>query len=160
MRNNHDGGFTDVTRDVGLGVAMQGMGVAVGDYDNDGLIDFYITNFSDDSNTLYHNDGEGNFTDVTFQAGLGEPTIPFLGWGTAFLDFDGDGWKDVVVANGHVYPAVDGQQWGTSYAQQLLLFRNAEHTDAQQAAKGVRARTLMLLTVPARSFARRVLSPK
>jgi len=114
------------------------MGVAVGDYDNDGLIDFYITNFSDDSNTLYHNDGEANFTDVTFQAGLGEPTIPFLGWGTAFMDFDGDGWKDVIVSNGHVYPAVDAQQWGTSYAQQLLLFRNLPHPDAQQAAKGAR----------------------
>ncbi len=106
------------------GREQAGMGLGVGDYDNDGLVDFYITNFSDDSNTLYHNDGEGNFTDVTFQAGHGEPTIPFLGWGASFLDFDNDGWKDVVVANGHVYPAVDKQQWGTSYMQQLLLFRN------------------------------------
>jgi hypothetical protein len=61
---------------------------------------------------------------VTYQAGHGEPTIPFLGWGTAFLDFDNDGWKDVIVANGHVYPAVDNYQWGTSWAQQPLLFRN------------------------------------
>jgi hypothetical protein len=106
------------------GREQAGMGLGVGDYDNDGRVDFYITNFSDDSNTLYHNDGEGNFTDVTFQAGHGEPTIPFLGWGASFLDFDNDGWKDVVVANGHVYPAVDKQQWGTSYAQQMLLFRN------------------------------------
>jgi enediyne biosynthesis protein E4 len=120
------------------GREQAGMGLAVGDYDNDGLVDFYITNFSDDSNTLYHNDGEGNFTDVTFQAGLGEPTIPFLGWGTAFIDYDDDGWKDVVVANGHVYPSVDKQQWGTSYAQQPLLFRNLPHPDAQQAARGVR----------------------
>jgi len=107
------------------GREQAGMGLAVGDYDNDGRVDFYITNFSDDTNTLYHNDGEGNFTDVTFQAGMGEPTIPFLGWGTSFLDFDNDGWKDVFVANGHVYPAVDRQQWGTSWAQQPLLFRNA-----------------------------------
>ena len=120
------------------GREQAGMGLGVGDYDNDGRVDFHITNFSDDSNTLYRNDGEGNFTDVTFQAGLGEPTIPFLGWGTAFIDYDADGWKDVVVANGHVYPAVDKQQWGTSYAQQLLLFRNAAHTDAQQAARGAR----------------------
>jgi hypothetical protein len=106
------------------GREQAGMGLAVGDYDNDGRVDFYITNFSDDTNTLYHNDGEGNFTDVTFQAGMGEPTIPFLGWGTSFVDYDNDGWRDVFVANGHVYPSVDKQQWGTSWAQQPLLFRN------------------------------------
>jgi hypothetical protein len=100
------------------------MGLAVGDYDNDGRVDLYVTNFSDDSNTLRHNDGEGNFTDVTFQSGHGEVTIPFLGWGTSFLDYDNDGWKDLLVANGHVYPAVDRYQWGTSFAQQPLLFRN------------------------------------
>ncbi|HEV2859588.1 MAG TPA: CRTAC1 family protein [Pyrinomonadaceae bacterium] len=120
------------------GREQAGMGLGVGDYDNDGLVDFHVTNFSDDSNTLYRNDGDGNFTDVTFQAGVGEPTIPFLGWGTSFFDFDLDGWKDVVVANGHVYPAVDKQQWGTSYAQQTLLFRNVAHADPQQARKGVR----------------------
>jgi hypothetical protein len=141
--NKGDGTFEEVGYPSGIalnenGREQAGMGVAIGDYDNDGLVDFYITNFSDDSNTLYHNDGEGNFTDVTFQAGLGEPTIPFLGWGTAFLDYDNDGWKDVIVANGHVYPAVDNQQWGTSYAQQLLLFQNLPHPDAAQAAKGVR----------------------
>ncbi|HEX8117166.1 MAG TPA: VCBS repeat-containing protein, partial [Pyrinomonadaceae bacterium] len=120
------------------GREQAGMGLGVGDYDNDGRVDFHVTNFSDDSNTLYHNDGEGNFTDVTFQSGVGEPTIPFLGWGTAFLDYDADGWKDIAVANGHVYPAVDAQQWGTSYAQQLLLFRNAPHSDARQAERGAR----------------------
>ncbi|HLM57101.1 MAG TPA: CRTAC1 family protein [Pyrinomonadaceae bacterium] len=120
------------------GREQAGMGLGVGDYDNDGLVDFHVTNFSDDSNTLYRNDGDGNFTDVTFQAGMGEPTIPFLGWGTSFFDFDLDGWKDVVVANGHVYPAVDKQQWGTSYAQQALLFRNVAHADPQQARKGTR----------------------
>ncbi len=107
------------------GREQAGMGLAVGDYDNDGRVDFHITNFSDDSNVLYRNDGDSNFTDVTFQAGLGEPTIPFLGWGTTFFDFDNDGWKDVIVANGHVYPTVDDFQWGTSFAQQLLLFKNA-----------------------------------
>jgi hypothetical protein len=120
------------------GREQAGMGLGVGDYDNDGRVDFFVTNFSDDSNTLYHNDGEGNFTDVTFQTGMGEPSIPFLGWGTAFFDYDADGWKDVVVANGHVYPAVDVQQWGTSYAQQLLLFRSAAHPDARQAERGAR----------------------
>lgn len=106
------------------GREQAGMGLGVGDFDNDGRVDFHITNFSDDSNTLYRNDGDANFTDITFQAGLGEPTIPFLGWGTAFFDYDNDGWQDVVVANGHVYPVVDEYQWGTSLAQQILLFRN------------------------------------
>lgn len=141
--NKGDGTFEEVGYPSGIalnenGREQAGMGLGVGDYDNDGRVDFHITNFSDDSNTLYHNDGEGNFTDVTFQAGMGEPTIPFLGWGTAFLDYDGDGWKDVVVANGHVYPAVDAQQWGTSYAQQLLLFHSGAHPDAKQAERGAR----------------------
>ena len=106
------------------GREQAGMGLAVGDYDNDGRVDFHVTNFSDDSNTLYHNDGDDNFTDVTFQVGLGEVSIPFLGWGTSFVDFDNDGWLDLFVVNGHVYPAADEHQWGTSYAQQALLFRN------------------------------------
>src|SRR5688500_3245867 len=104
------------------GREQAGMGLGVGDYDNDGRVDFFVTNFSDDSNTLYHNDGEGLFTDVTFQTGMGEPSIPFLGWGAAFLDYDADGWKDVLVANGHVYPSVDAQQGGHAYAQQPLPF--------------------------------------
>jgi hypothetical protein len=131
--NRGDGTFEEVGYPSGIalnenGREQAGMGLAVGDYDNDGRVDCYVTNFSDDSNTLYHNDGDGNFTDVTFQAGHGEVTIPFLGWGTSFLDYDNDGWKDVVVANGHVYPTVDKHQWGTSYFQQLLLFRNVEDT--------------------------------
>ena len=127
--NKGDGTFDEVGYASGVGLnengrEQAGMGLAVGDYDNDGRVDFHITNFSDDSNVLYHNDGEGNFTDVTFQAGLGEVTMPFLGWGTSFIDYDNDGWKDLIVANGHVYPAVDEHQWGTSYAQQPLLFHN------------------------------------
>jgi enediyne biosynthesis protein E4 len=127
--NKRDGTFEEVGYPSGIalnenGREQAGMGVAVGDYNNDDLVDFYITNFSDDSNTLYKNDGDANFTDSTYQAGLGEPTIPFLGWGTSFLDFDNDGWKDILIANGHVYPQVDKFQWGTSYAQQMKLFRN------------------------------------
>jgi hypothetical protein len=127
--NKGDGTFEELGYPSGValnenGREQAGMGLAVGDYDNDGRVDFHITNFSDDSNTLYHNDGDGNFTDVTFQAGLGEVSIPFLGWGTSFLDFDNDTWLDLFVVNGHVYPAVDSHQWGTSFAQQALLFRN------------------------------------
>ncbi len=130
--NKGDGTFEETGYPSGValnenGREQAGMGLAVGDYDNDGRVDFHITNFSDDSNVLYHNDGEGNFTDVTFQAGLGEVTIPFLGWGTSFLDYDNDGWEDLFVANGHVYPVVDDHQWGTSYAQQPLLFRNLQN---------------------------------
>jgi enediyne biosynthesis protein E4 len=127
--NKGDGTFEEAGYPSGIAVnengrEQAGMGLAVGDYDNDGRIDFHVTNFSDDSNTLYHNDGDANFTDVTFQSGLGEVSIPFLGWGTSFLDYDNDGWQDLFVVNGHVYPAVDAHQWGTSYAQQALLFRN------------------------------------
>ncbi|CAN5721033.1 CRTAC1 family protein [soil metagenome] len=127
--NKGNGTFEEVGYPSGValnenGREQAGMGLAVGDYDNDGRVDFHITNFSDDSNVLYHNDGDGNFTDITFQAGLGEVTIPFLGWGTSFFDFDNDCWLDLFVANGHVYPAVDKNQWGTSFAQQPLLFRN------------------------------------
>ncbi|HEY3025182.1 MAG TPA: CRTAC1 family protein [Pyrinomonadaceae bacterium] len=130
--NKGDGTFEEVGYPSGValnenGREQAGMGLAVGDYDNDGRVDFHITNFSDDSNVLYHNDGDGNFTDVTFQAGLGELTIPFLGWGTSFLDFDNDAWLDLFVVNGHVYPAVDSNQWGTSFAQQALLFRNLKN---------------------------------
>ena len=127
--NKGDGTFEETGYPSGValnenGREQAGMGLAVGDYDNDGRVDFHITNFSDDSNVLYHNDGEGNFTDLTFQAGLGEVTIPFLGWGTSFFDYDNDGWKDLIVVNGHVYPTVDDHQWGTSYAEQALLFHN------------------------------------
>ncbi len=129
--NKGDGTFEDIGYPSGValnenGREQAGMGLAVGDYDNDGRIDFHITNFSDDSNVLYHNDGDRNFTDITFQVGLGEVSIPFLGWGTSFIDYDNDGWLDLFVVNGHVYPAADAHQWGTSYAQQALLFRNVK----------------------------------
>ena len=129
--NKGNGTFEEIGYPSGValnenGREQAGMGLAVGDYDNDGRIDFHITNFSDDSNVLYHNDGDNNFTDVTFQTGLGEVSIPFLGWGTSFVDYDNNGWLDLFVVNGHVYPAADAHQWGTSYAQQALLFRNVK----------------------------------
>jgi hypothetical protein len=128
-RNKHDGTFEDISYMSGFALNDEGreqaaMGIAVGDYNRDGKVDFYITNFSDDYNTLYRNEGDGNFQDVSAHAELANPTIPFLGWGTAFLDFDNDGLLDIFVANGHVYPGVDNMDWGTTYAQRPLLFRN------------------------------------
>ena len=131
--NRHDGTFEDVSYLSGFaltedGRAQASMGIAVGDYNRDGKLDFYVSAFSDDYNTLYRNDGDGNFSDVTYQAGLADPTIPFLAWGTGFLDFDNDGLLDIFVANGHVYPGVDQQDWGSTWAQRPQLFRNLDGT--------------------------------
>jgi hypothetical protein len=128
-RNKHDGTFEDVSYLSGFALNDEGreqaaMGIAVGDYNRDGNVDFHITNFSDDYNTLYRNDSDASFTDVSYAAGIGNATIPFLGWGTGFLDYDNDGLLDIFVANGHVYPGVDQQDWGTTWAQRPLLFRN------------------------------------
>ena len=100
------------------------MGVAVGDYDGDGRDDLHVTNFENDANILYHNDGGGLFSETTYPAGVGNPSVPFVGWGTNFLDYDNDGWPDLFVANGHVYPWVDALDWNTSYEERAQLFRN------------------------------------
>jgi enediyne biosynthesis protein E4 len=120
------------------GREQAGMGLALGDYDNDGRVDTYITNFSDDSNTLRRNLGDARFADVTGDAGLRTPTLPFLGWGAGFLDFDNDGWLDIFVANGHLYPQVDRFDWGMTWAQRPLLFRNRDGArfDEMPAATG------------------------
>ena len=136
-RNKHDGTFEDVSYISGFALNDEGreqasMGIAVGDYNRDGKVDFYITNFSDDYNALYRNDGDGNFSDVTARAGIAAVTLPFLGWGTGFLDYDNDGLLDIFAANGHVYPGVDKQDWGTSWAQRPLLFRNLDGAKFQE----------------------------
>lgn len=153
--NKGDGTFEEVGYPSGValnenGREQAGMGLAIGDYDNDGRLDFHITNFSDDSNVLYHNDGEANFTDITFQAGLGEVSIPFLGWGTSFIDYDNDGWLDLFIANGHVYPVVDEHQWGTSFAQQALLFRNLKNGKFERV--GARPGSALASAWPARGL--------
>jgi hypothetical protein len=129
--NKGDGTFEDTSYASGYALNENGretasMGIAYGDYRNNGLVDFYNTTFSDDYNPLYRNDDNANFTDVSYLVGIAEPTIPFLGWGDAFLDFDNDGWKDIVIANGHVYPGADHTSWGTTWAQRPLLFHNIE----------------------------------
>ncbi|MGH9340552.1 MAG: CRTAC1 family protein [Acidobacteriota bacterium] len=130
-RNKGDGTFEDISYYSGFalneyGREQAGMGLAIADYNNDGRLDVYMTHFSDDYNTLYRNEGDAFFMDVSFQVGVGEPSIPFLAWGTGFLDYDNDGLKDIFVANGHVYPGVDAQDWGTTWAQRPLLFRNLD----------------------------------
>ena len=128
-RNLGNGTFEDISYASGAALDGNGrdqahMGIAIGDYDNDGRDDVHITNFADDFNVLYHNAGGASFNDVSFRAGVAQPSIPFLGWGTSFLDYDNDGWLDLLVVNGHVYPYVDGRGWNTSYAQRALLFKN------------------------------------
>lgn len=107
------------------GHEQAGMGIGWGDYDADGLVDLYVTNFIDDYNTLYRNLGKGLFADETRRAGLAQPTWLYLGWGTAFGDFDRDGRPDIVVANGHVYPQVDRLNLPSKWAMPAQLFRNA-----------------------------------
>jgi hypothetical protein len=106
------------------GRAQAGMGVDSGDFDSDGRPDIYVTNFSDDYNTLYRNDGSGLFSDVTYHTRLGEPTFPYLGWATRFLDVEHDGDLDLFVVNGHIWPEVDEVASGTWYAQSNQLFLN------------------------------------
>ena len=126
--NNRDGTFTDVAVMAGVafnedGREQAGMGTTVADYNGDGRPDLFKTNFSDDTPTLYRNDGDGVFSDVTHNAGLGRHS-QYLGWGTMFFDFDNDGWPDLILANGHVYPEVDKYDLGSTYKEQRLLYHN------------------------------------
>jgi enediyne biosynthesis protein E4 len=128
-QNKGNGIFEDSSYVSGFALNADGreiasMGVAPGDYDNDGQVDLFVSDFSDDYKVLFHNDGRASFTDVSYKAGVAETTIPFVGWGNGFIDFDNDGWLDIFEVNGHVYPQVDGHPWGTSFAQRPLLFRN------------------------------------
>ena len=127
--NKGNGTFEDASYASGYALNENGketasMGIAIGDYLNNGHLDLYNTVFSDDYNPLYRNEGDANFTDVSYPAGIAEVTIPFLGWGDGFLDYDNDGWLDLLTVNGHVYPGVDKSDWGTSFAQRPLLFHN------------------------------------
>jgi len=127
-RNNHDGTFTDVAVTAGAafnedGREQAGMGTTVADFNGDGHLDIFKTNFSDDTSTLYRNNGDGTFSDATSAAGLGLYT-QYLGWGTMFFDFDNDGWPDLILANGHVYPEVDSQHLGSSYKEPRILYHN------------------------------------
>ena len=127
--NNCKGGFTEVGAEAGLayssdGREQAGMGIDAADYDGDGWPDIVKTNFSDDDNNLYHNDHNGEFTDLAGAAGIGTISNPYLGFGAKFLDYDNDGWPDIFIANGHVDPQVEGQSFGVGYAERPFLFHN------------------------------------
>ena len=126
--NNRDGTFTDQAVTAGVafnedGREQAGMGATVADYNGDGRPDIFKTNFSDDTSTLYRNGGDGSFTDVTYEAGVGKQ-MRYLGWGTMFFDFDNDGWPDLILANGHVYPEVEKFHLGLDYEETRLLYHN------------------------------------
>ena len=128
-RNDGHGRFTEIGAISGAafneeGRAQSGMGVDAGDYDNDGLPDLIVTNFSHDYSTLRHNDGGLMFTDVSMVSGIGLATLPTLGWGVGFIDYDNDGRQDIFIANGHVFPDIDAKNLGTTWKQRNQLFHN------------------------------------
>ncbi|HTE90408.1 MAG TPA: CRTAC1 family protein [Terriglobales bacterium] len=127
-QNKKNGKFVDIGMDSGSalsadGKPQAGMGVSAADYDLDGNLDIVKTNFAGDTPSLYHNLGGGNFEDATFTAGLGAHT-QYLGWGCGFFDMDNDGWPDILLCNGHVYPEVEQLKTEAGYAQRKLLYRN------------------------------------
>ncbi len=126
---NDGGHFVNVSLATGTaysgnGRAQAGMGVALADYDNDLQVDILATNFSQDHNTLYRNEGDGFFADISGRAGLASSSRPFMGWGTFFFDYDHDGWQDLFVANGHLMPAIERGGGGLRYRQRNQLYRN------------------------------------
>jgi hypothetical protein len=121
--NNGNGTFSEIGFESGAALNKNGseqgcMGVTLGDYDHDGLLDMFITNFDDEYNVLYRNLGRNSFTDVSYEAELAMVSLPYVGWGTKFFDYDNDGWLDLFIANGHAYPQRD------RYRQRKLVHRN------------------------------------
>jgi enediyne biosynthesis protein E4 len=128
-RNRHDGTFDEVGMLSGVALGDDGqelgsMGVDFGDYNHDGNLDLFVTNYTDQVNNLYRNLGSGAFSDMSWAAKLGQPSYRYIKWGTGFADFDNDGWADIFVANGHVYPQVDAIPNSPGYKEPMQMFRN------------------------------------
>jgi len=139
FHNNHDGTFTDIAVMTGCaysegGNEQAGMGVAVADYDCDGWLDIFKTNFADDTSNLYHNNGDGSFTEVTFEAGVGQDTQD-VKWGCGFIDYDNDGWPDILQVNGHVYPNIDQDSVGQTFMEPRIVYRNLGNGKFQEVSK-------------------------
>jgi hypothetical protein len=127
--NKHDGTFEDVGLLSGTALSLDGkeqgsMGVDFGDFDHDGRLDIFVTNFVNEPDALYWNQGDQGFTDIGWKAGIAKATTPLVGWGTGFVDFVNDGWLDIFEVNGHVYPQMDYVKGGAGYKQPVVLYRN------------------------------------
>jgi len=149
--NNKNGTFTEVGFEQGVSYSESGseqgsMGVTWGDFDLDGKLDLFISNFENEPNALYRNMGERGFIDVTLPSKIGQPSRPYVGWGTSFEDFDNDGWPDLLVVNGHVYPQLELSQgkYQTGYRQPLLLFRNLGDGTFEETSNDAGLRSLPL----------------
>jgi hypothetical protein len=128
-KNLGNGTFKDIGLQSGTAVSEDGseqasMGIAVGDYNHTGRPSLYVTNFSDENDLLYRNDGDWNFTEVSYASGVALPSLPWVKWGTAFVDLDNDGWLDLIAVSGHVYPQVDTLPSGPGYREPKLLSMN------------------------------------
>jgi hypothetical protein len=128
-RNNRDGTFTEMGLMLGVavdenGVEQGSMGISVADYDRDGRLDLIVTNFAEQYNTFYRKNPDGTFTDVSRATKTAEVSLPYVGWGTKFFDYDNDGWLDLLVVNGHVYPQIEDAFPGGEYRQRKLFYRN------------------------------------
>ncbi len=158
FKNNHDGTFTDIAVMAGCaysdnGHEQAGMGVGVADYDCDGWFDIFKTNFADDTCNLYHNNGDGTFTDVTFESGVGVNN-QYVAWGCAFVDYDNDGWADIIQVNGHVYPEIDKYNFDQTFKNPRLVYRNLGNGRFKDVSLGDGARHQRTFLQPGRGVRR------
>jgi hypothetical protein len=128
-KNEGNGKFSEIGLESGTAVDEDGseqasMGIAIGDYQHSGLPSLYVTNFSDEYSVLFRNDGNWTFTDVSYKSGVAVPSLSFVKWGTAFVDFDNDGWLDLIAVCGHVYPQVDALPSGARYREPKIVQMN------------------------------------